>query len=240
MPTAETAAGLDDGLHAETGAMGPGRTRRRPRCRCRSSGRQAACDDPRTRSPLADADVRRVREAVEERGEVVVDERYEELVHVDERQPVDRRAEEAEGVRIRIDLATRERPVDERQEAVVAMALDDLREVVIAPVVIEEDVVDAERDVIAEPLLQVRRLVADDDDDPEAQPRRCDERALAQDIARCRPLRLAGRASRSRLAVVPADRAGDASCPLPVRSRERERRPRSSTATLPPALARPP
>ena len=95
----------------------------------------------------------------EQRRDVVVDERHEELVDVDVEEPLGDAPEHPQRVVVRGALAGRLGPVEARDEAVVDVALEQRRGVVRAAVVVEEDMVDAEREVEAEPLLEVRGLV---------------------------------------------------------------------------------
>ncbi len=135
-----------------------------------------------------DAYVRGIGPARQQRGDVVVHERDHELVDIEESQPVDRGPEETQGVGIGVDLATRQGPVQQRHQTVVEPRLDDFVQLVGAAVVVDEEMPHPESVVIGQPLGQVGRFVADDDDDAELQARRRQQGSLADDVGRRRPL----------------------------------------------------
>ena len=104
----------------------------------------------------ADEDLARVREAAQDRRHGFVPCRHEELVDVDVGQPLGRRAEEAQRVVVGVALEATHREAHERHEAAVQVALEQALDAIGAAVVIEEEVLHADRDVMAEPLLDVR------------------------------------------------------------------------------------
>ena len=155
-----------------------------------------------------DAHVRRRGETGEQRGDVVIDERHEELVDIDVDEPLGHAAEHPQRVVVRGALPGELWPVEARHEAVVEVPLEERGRVVGAAVVVEEDVVDAEREVVRQPLLEVARLVADDRDDRGAEPRLGHERAapdrVRRRLAACREVQL----EQSRLGSVGSRTAG--------------------------------
>ncbi len=131
-----------------------------------------------------DAHVGGITETSQDRGDIVVDERDHEFIHIEEGQPRERRTVEAQGVGVGVDLPPGQGPVDQCHQTVVDPRLDDLVQSVGAAVVVDEEVADAERVMVRQPLGQVRRLVADDDHDAEPEARRRQQRALAGDVRR--------------------------------------------------------
>ena len=146
-----------------------------------------------------DAHVGSVGPAGQQGRDVVIDEGHDELVHVEEGQPLDGRPVEAQGMRVGIHLAAGQRPVHQRQQAVVDPRLDDLVEGIAAAVVVDEEVLHPEGMVVGQPLLEVGRLVADDDDDAEPQARCREQGPLADDVGGCAALALATGSSTRRL-----------------------------------------
>jgi hypothetical protein len=81
-------------------------------------------------------------------------------------------------------------PMDDGSEAMIDVALDDLVEIIVAAVVIDEEVLNAEGEVVREPFLEIGPFVANDDDHAQLEAGRGHERALPDDVGRRRPLRL--------------------------------------------------
>ena len=97
---------------------------------------------------------------------------HQELVDVDVGDPLGGVAEEAHDVVVGVALQAAHGEVDGGHDAVVGVGLEHLVQLVGAAVVVEEEVVDADGHVVAEPLLHVGRLVLEDghDRDIEAAP----------------------------------------------------------------------
>ncbi len=124
---------------------------------------------------------------------------HHELVHVEEGQPVDGRPVEAQSMRVGVQLPAGQGPVHQRQQPVVDPRLDDLVQGIATAVVVDEEVLHAEGVVVGQPLLEVRRLITDDDDDGEPQAGRREQGPLADDVGRCAALALTAGSGTRRL-----------------------------------------
>ncbi len=83
-------------------------------------------------------------------------------------------------------------------EPVVLVALQERGAAVRAAVVVDDEVVHAQRGVIGDPLLEVVGLVLDDADDDDAEGGAAQERSAARDVGRLGALHAAAATGRSR------------------------------------------
>ena len=184
---AQRARGPDDGLGQDLGGAHAGHVHAELAVGLRdeAAGRRAVA--PVAELLARDEHLLGVGEARQDVAERLVVLRHEELVDVDVGQPLGRRAEEAHDVVVGVALQAAHGEVDGRHDAVVGVRLEHVVEVVGAAVVVEEEVVDADGQVVAEPLLHVRRLVLEDGHDGDVEAAALGERHASRGPRRAAP-----------------------------------------------------